>query len=280
MSKQQNIHLTPLPADRAVLTIDSVGFVQRWMRSGPVVRDGWKSWQLMYTIRGQGRAVVEESPLVAQADTIWIMPADRAHRYWPDSDQLPWTYQWIEFSGRVAPEILRMMRLYRRLCVPDCRPAKLIVEELVEVVRARGNAAQHEAASLLMQILAMMEQCLLRNQQNQPGHSGLAEATRTFFSEHLDQPIQLEDVAEQFGVTGCHLVRTFRRQYGVTPMRYLRQLRMNRAKALLDRPEWNITEVGRQVGYPTVQHFSRAFKEVTGLSPREFRRGIVATGEA
>ena len=64
----------------------------------------------------------------------------------------------------------------------------------------------------------------------------------------------------------------FKRSCGISPMRYVTRLRMERAKILLGEETVPIQEIAAEVGYSSVYSFSRTFKNICGCSPQQFRR--------
>lgn len=83
-----------------------------------------------------------------------------------------------------------------------------------------------------------------------------------------------ELMAERCRCTPAHLTRQFRRYFNTTPYRMLLELRMRRARHLLEREELSVKEIASAVGYPNALNFSTEFRRRTGMSPREYRRHI------
>ncbi len=83
--------------------------------------------------------------------------------------------------------------------------------------------------------------------------------------------ISIEDAAHEAGVTGRMLVYLFRRELGKTPGRFLRELRMNRIRSLLDGSDLTLAEIARQTGYGSDMALSAAFKQETGVTPGFYR---------
>ena len=97
---------------------------------------------------------------------------------------------------------------------------------------------------------------------------------QSFAHQKFSQPIGLAEMAQAADLSPFHFARVFHKQTGFTPVQYLRTVRLNRAKELLRKDSMNVSEVGRAVGYPIVQHFSAVFKKTTGVSPKEFSKSF------
>ena len=88
---------------------------------------------------------------------------------------------------------------------------------------------------------------------------------------HLDDPIQIALLAEQSGVSERTLTRRFTAATGLGPQAYLQLVRVNLAQRLLETTCDPIESVRRASGYQDSAAFRRVFKQVTGLSPSEYR---------
>lgn len=95
---------------------------------------------------------------------------------------------------------------------------------------------------------------------------------RNHAERHYVGPCDLADLASAAGVTPEYLVTAFRRQLGITPMRYVWELRTRKAIDLIQRSSLGLAEVADQCGYKSAYHLSRAIKELSGLTPRELRK--------
>jgi AraC family transcriptional regulator len=85
--------------------------------------------------------------------------------------------------------------------------------------------------------------------------------------ENLVEPPDLLELGRRVGCSPFHLSRTFSQELGVTIPQYLRQLRMERAAALLLSGKFNVTEAAFEVGYASLSHFSQAFCQTMGCCP-------------
>lgn len=98
------------------------------------------------------------------------------------------------------------------------------------------------------------------------------EQARVILEGEFDDPPSLVELARRVGLNDFKLKRGFRQFYNTTVFGYVRRLRMEKARALLETGDLNVTEVAMATGYNCFGHFSAAFKKHFGLLPRDFRR--------
>lgn len=86
------------------------------------------------------------------------------------------------------------------------------------------------------------------------------------------EPIVLDDMAKETGLSSFHFLRLFAGVVGVTPHQYLVRSRLRRAARLLSDDARSITDVAFDVGFGDLSNFVRTFRRAAGISPRGFRR--------
>jgi AraC-like DNA-binding protein len=94
---------------------------------------------------------------------------------------------------------------------------------------------------------------------------------------HAREPIALDDVAAQAGMSTFHVLRIFSRVLGVSPHQYLLRTRLRHAARMLADRRQSVTEVAYAVGFADLSNFVRTFHRAAGVSPRAFRH--VARGD-
>jgi AraC-like DNA-binding protein len=80
----------------------------------------------------------------------------------------------------------------------------------------------------------------------------------------------LKHAFEEIPASAVHVRKLFRRATGMTPSRYLNELRIGQAKRLLGSRGFSVKEVGRQCGFNDPYYFSRLFRQITGVRPSEY----------
>ena len=92
-----------------------------------------------------------------------------------------------------------------------------------------------------------------------------------YLEQHFQQEIYLDDLAKRAGMSRATLLRHFRAALGVTPMIYLRNLRLRHAAELLLKTEFSLKEIADQSGFSRMPYFFKSFKACYGVSPLEYR---------
>lgn len=156
-------------------------------------------------------------------------------------------------GGELSWLALRVFREYRQ--ADDCSP--LAIEGLVLemlVAAARGS---------------------LPAEKRPPGWlDRVVELLHAEFQESL----RVSDVASRIGVHPVHLSRVFRRFQGRSIADYVRQLRVRHACQLLSAAQPSLADVALDAGFADQSQFSRAFKQLTGVTPGRFRKTMTADG--
>ena len=100
------------------------------------------------------------------------------------------------------------------------------------------------------------------------------DRAKDFLHAHFAEPVGLMDTAAAAGMHPVFLAREFRRRVGRSVGEYVRELRVEFARAELAASEATVAEIATAAGFFDQSHFSRTFKRATGVTPAEYRRLI------
>ncbi len=101
--------------------------------------------------------------------------------------------------------------------------------------------------------------------------SDMVMQTKRYILAHLNKPITLDDLAATGGFSKFHFSRLFRQASGLTPMEFLRRMRMEVARTLLVGTPLPLKAIAPRVGMANEYHLSRTFKRVFGVVPTSLR---------
>lgn len=101
---------------------------------------------------------------------------------------------------------------------------------------------------------------------------GVLRRVAAYIDDHIGEHISLDELAGEAGVSRFHFARQFRLSTGESPMGYLRRLRIERSKSILQTRDSTIAEVAARLGFSDQSHFTRIFGRLVGVSPGNFAR--------
>lgn len=104
------------------------------------------------------------------------------------------------------------------------------------------------------------------------------EAVIVRMRQRVTQPINLDGLAKHVDLNPFYLSHLFRKHVGMSAKRYHQLIRISAAKHVLAGTEMSITNAALECGYDSLGSFVTAFKRTVGLTPSEFRRGLLALG--
>lgn len=101
----------------------------------------------------------------------------------------------------------------------------------------------------------------------------IVEQIINYFEDHYSEKISLDRIAANMYLSTFYISKIFKSETGTTPIRYLINIRLEKAKELLENG-WtgSIQEIAQQVGYDDAYHFSKLFKKHFGLSPSQAKQ--------
>ncbi len=94
-------------------------------------------------------------------------------------------------------------------------------------------------------------------------------------AENFENPPGLFDLAKSVGTTHTRLNFCFKKIYGTTAFGYLRQVRLEKAKQLLEKNGLNVTQAAFKVGYNSIPSFSKAFSDYFGMNPTKYIKRLL-----
>lgn len=227
-----------------------------------------------YCVEGAGYCELDGRRFEVRAGDLLVLPARRAHAYGSSSDE-PWTVHWFHATGHHLPALLDELGVSGAKPVVYLGPSSRLTElfdELREVLEIGYSPPELLYASqLLAHVFGVMIRLRRASFRESPDAEQRALATVQAMQDNLDRPLSVEDLARSAHLSVSHYFALFRRLTGYSPRNYYTRLRIHRAAQLLTTTRLSVKVVARRLGYDDPLYFSRTFRLVNGVSPREYR---------
>ena len=235
---------------------------------------GRLDYQLLYIVSGKGHFYFHgEDRVVYAGRMVLIQPRQEQHYEYFGEDK-PEVY-WVHFTGSDVKNILRSYN------IPMDDPIfysgasstySYLFKEMVHELQNCKTGYEDLLAMYLRQIFLLVQRT---RQEERPTVSTYIqeemEFARRYFNEHYNEPISIQEYAESRNMSVCYFQRNFKQIVKHTPMQYLLTIRVNNAASLLETTDYSMAEIAAIVGYEDPLYFSRLFRKIKGVSPRDYR---------
>lgn len=237
----------------------------RITRSTPVAQ----AVVLVCTAGGGWCRIADVTHPVAAGQAVIIPPAV-LHSYGSDPDD-PWTLWFVHLDGEGLSDVLAtcgMTELSPVRTVADPYRIVALMEEIVGTMERDVSTPNLLAASgAAWHLLTLLASLVSSDDQR----IRVIEEARDYLRGHFAEKVGVSFLARQAQLSPSHFAALFKRQVGFPALRYQTQLRMSRARELLDTTDLTIANIARQVGYEDAFYFSRQFRSVHGTSALRYR---------
>ncbi|MFQ9054116.1 MAG: helix-turn-helix domain-containing protein [Oscillospiraceae bacterium] len=106
------------------------------------------------------------------------------------------------------------------------------------------------------------------------GQVSLARKTADYLLANTESKVTVQELSRHFGASAAQIQASFRGVYGRSPAAWLRLQKMHGAAELLRSTDRTVLDIAGQFGYDNASKFARAFRDVIGVSPNEYRSGV------
>lgn len=221
--------------------------------------------------KGAGWCRTASGRFPVSAGQVLILPPGAPHSYGADEDD-PWTLWWLHVSGRDLPEFLSAAGMTVDAPVRNLSDVFRVVALVAEVLKWMERDST--TASLLASAGAAWHLMALLVSDRSPGDERSTSIDRAaeFMRDHLTERVEVSGLAAMVRLSPSHFAALFKRQFGTPVLQYQTQLRMARAREILDTTHKPIADVAAAVGYADSFYFARQFKRIHGVTPNAYRR--------
>ncbi|MFC5470072.1 AraC family transcriptional regulator [Cohnella suwonensis] len=240
-------------------------------------REGYPAQQIFLTRSGRGAFRLRDGrQFTMTPGTLFILPADVPHEYFPDDADSPWDLGFVAFRGNASPLLLEQMGklVLSVLQAADFDRLWQQLESLWHLISLNEDQAYWESSKKMYGIaLSVMEdqrsvERMAKASASSEPNAALATAVR-LMHDHYNEKLLTANVARAAGYSVQHFHRLFVAAYGTTPQQYLLRLRMRRSVQLFqEQPGISVEKVAELLGMET-SYFIRMFKRTYGRTPKQ-----------
>jgi AraC-like DNA-binding protein len=238
-----------------------------------IQRRNFPFYVLEYVVSGRGAVKLDGKPHVLGPGVVFACaPTTRCEIHTDPRD--PMVKYFLSFAGADVPSRLKRcgMAPGRARQLAAHAEVTSVLEDLVREGQRSGALARRICAALFELLLLKIEDTSsLAPHASEPAREAFLRC-KALIDAQAEGLATLEEIAKAAGVEASSVCRWFRRYQGTSPYQYLLRRKMNLAAEHLVENGGLVKEAAQRVGFADPYHFSRAFKSVHGVAPRDLLR--------
>lgn len=234
-----------------------------------------------YILSGKGTLMATDHDGITHTFTLhagqgfMIFPG-QINMYMADEED-PWNYIWVEFDGLRATEILARTSFRWHNPVYHCgnqEKCESMKREMLYLVEHPDLTPLSRVGHLYLFLDDLCGSIRGADLSEIKVKDRYINEAINYIESNFMNDISIESIAKRTGLERSYFGKLFKKATDMSPQRFLLNYRMTKAAEMLRMTNLPVAEIGRQVGYPDQLHFSRAFKSIYGLSPRNWKKEI------
>lgn len=245
--------------------------------------------ELLYQLNGRSDIQIDGKKYQIQNKLLTVINSRQVHSIHTYSDTS--MFICVHISKKLIEKYIPDIDLYRIYCIPDDIPDSQFpeylsvcrqMEALLRLYITDKPAWQMESEGIILQVLAQLIRHFSR--KFAPDEIGLSSADRisfnrirdviTYVEEHFREPISLQDIAGHLSLGREYFCRFFKKNMGMSFLRYLNEVRISHVYRDLEQTDAPIAEIAEKNGFHNQKLFNRTFREVYGCTPSAVRRKL------
>lgn len=259
------------PLIRAAYLTD-VGFFPKAKEHYREREEGADQYILIYCTEGKGVIEVEDQIYRLEKSDAFCIPRNVRHKYYADEKE-PWSILWVHFKGENTNyfplEERRIVHINSRHSDNRMMVLFNLLFRVLERNYTIGNFIYiSQVLSLILSEIYFREK--VDESSVQDRHVTMVIR---YMYQHLRENLTLEEISEEVQLSKSYLNAVFKAQTGKSPVEFFIHLKMQEACKLLKSTDYYIYEVSAELGYTDQYYFSRIFKKVVGVSPKDYKNG-------
>ncbi|SFD99027.1 AraC-type DNA-binding protein [Paenibacillus catalpae] len=257
------------------LAVNWCGYQKLLTKSLSRSRDqGRVDYQLIYITQGKGTfRFGHETIEVASGNLVIYIPGQPQYYSYKAEDGTE--AYWIHFTGYGAHDYLQQFGLLNQSVhtVGIMDEVIGLFKKIVQELNSHMPLGLHLTTAYLYEMLTLLGRRLQTT--DEPGTQGRHPDINqmiAFIHEKYSRNLSISDLAGECSLSVFRFIHKFKEVTGMTPMKYITEIRMNEAKKLLSESSLHVKEVAAVVGYDNPLYFSRIFRSTVGIPPSEYKK--------
>jgi len=253
------------------LACETIGY--NWSQHKVYRPTGYSFFHWLQTEKGNGYIEIESQTIKLSVNQGILIPPNVPHSYYPDSSNSEWITSFLTFYGRATPILSEFIEIKNFIYFSD------LSEKLAAFIKNNFSIFLNDDLEYLYNQSSLIYNFFMLIKKNYsklnyiPKNDPVIDAIITYFENEYSRSITNQSIADYTGYSISYQNEIFRNTFGLTPLQYLTEYRLRKAKYLLvTRKDLQVQEIAELVGFPDASRFVHLFKNYNNLTPAKYRK--------
>lgn len=196
------------------------------------------------------------------------------HYYYPQEGSETWSFIYFDFVAydKMINELIKQSGHLFQMDgnAPIMRQLNAYLNSSHSTGKSRIELDLGEGMMMIASLLGELAGSFMNRRETAP-QVQLLRISHKIIHAHMDQNLNVQQLAERLSVSPEHLSRVFRKELNTSPLKYMNKEKMNKACELCKTTTLSNKEIASMLGFANPNHFARSFRRVVGMSPKEYR---------
>ena len=223
-----------------------------------------------YVISGSGIIICNNNLYTVNEGDTFLLPEGTNQIYYSNPDN-QFERIWINFKGDLAQALLDIYNLNDTIVFKNINTLDIFTE-IHEKCKKLHDPSEYknQTAQLFLKFI----QFLADNKQTTNETTSDIEQIRLYIDCNITENIKISDIAQNFSFSKEHIIRIFKKNYGITPHRYILESKIRLAMIMLKTTDMRIDEISEKLSFSDSHHFSTQFQRLVGYKPSLWRNSL------
>lgn len=223
---------------------------------------------IQYVISGSGVIISDRAVYKVESGDTFILLEGKDQIYYSNPDN-KFARLWFNFEGELSRSLLDIYGV-TDITVFKNTDSSVLLQKMLNTCKSHTDCEKYktETAKVFLEIVQFLSGFKDRSLKIDTKEDEI----RAYIDMHVMENLKLDDIAEKFHFSKEHIIRSFKKSYGITPHQYIIESKIRIAMIMLINTDNSIEEISSALSFSDPHHFSASFNSLVKMRPSAYRK--------
>lgn len=256
-------------AKQSLLYLQEVGF-SKSIKQHTSLRHFMSSYLFFIVLEGNGSVIYDNKTHILKKGDCVFLDCHNTYSHSSDNWEIAWVHFYSDYMKSIYDKYIE--RNGKNIFVPKSDIAYInLINEIYNCADSNDHIKDMTIYNKLSELIyTIMSETVYSDSVKRSLYD--PDKIKEYLDSNYTDDISLDDISKHFYINKFYLTRLFKDKYGITINNYINEKRITKSKELLRFSDMNIENIGNAVGISDANYFSRLFKKIEGITPKQYKQ--------